>query len=163
MISVLQNNLSDRPMDLTCDVSLKLILKFLKQVAKEMQMPVEITEDTFGVTDGALFSGLFASENPCIAIYHKNHKRDYYSVVVERKSAYGRHYVYIHLGGTSANQRNINMGKSYTYVQDGQIKQSRPGFLGKTRTITSSLSAAGTAKRIPSVPRATTRRRRATV
>lgn len=131
MISVLQNNVSDRPMDLTCDVSLKLILKCMKQVAKEMQMPVEITEDTFGVTDGALFSGIFASANPCIAIYHKDHKRDYHSVVVERKSAYGRHCVYIHLGGTSANQRSINMGKSYTYVQDGHIKQSRPGFLGR--------------------------------
>ena len=89
MISVLHNNLSDRPMELSCDLSLKEILKALKQVAQTMQMPVEIAEDTFGVTDGALFSGIFATPTACIAIYHKNHKRDYHSALIERKNAYG--------------------------------------------------------------------------
>lgn len=119
MITVLPQNAAKQPVQLCCALPLDLLQDVLVRTFKRAKLPVEVVKDTFSINSGAMFSGLFSGSAPCVAIYHREHKKDYHCIVLERKDAYGQHYVYAHFGGTSRNQMNINMGKT----MDGH-----PGF-----------------------------------
>ncbi len=132
MISILPNNLSREPLEHQFEIDYKTLKRALVETAKTMNMSIEVVEDTYYVSNGGFLSGLGSKTIPCVAFYHTDHKKDYYSIVLELKEAYGTHYLYIHRGGTSRNQINRNMGGFYTqFGTDGKISQHRPGLLGK--------------------------------
>ena len=133
---VLPNNLDKEPLELVNKITYKHLKKALEEVAKEKNMPVQIADDKYDVNDGGLFSSLFAGTKPCVAVYHTKHKKDYHCAIIELKEAYGSYYVYVHMGGISKNQRNINWGESRAYVRsDGGVGLHRPRFLARLDSI----------------------------
>ncbi len=131
MVSVLPQNVSKEPIELYQPLSDKIVKKALELVAKERNIDVVIELDSYKISSGGLFGGFLATSSPCIAIYHPNHRTDYYSMVIELKSSYGKNYAYIHRGGISKNYRDMNLGNDYYDVQNGDVVKHRAGFLGK--------------------------------
>lgn len=133
---VLPNNLDKEPLELVNKITYKHLKKALEEVAKEKNMPVQIADDKYDVNDGGLFSSLITGTKPCVAVYHTKHKKDYHCAIIELKEAYGSYYVYVHMGGISKNQRDINWGKSRAYVRsDGGFGLHHPGLLARLDSI----------------------------
>lgn len=133
---VLPNNLDKQPIEVDVKFTYKQFKKALEIVAQEMNMPVQIVEEKYDVSDGGLFSSWIAGTIPCIAIYHTKHKKDYHCAIVELKEAYGSFYLYIHMGGISKNQRDINWGKSRAYIRsDGGVGVHHPGLFARLDSI----------------------------
>lgn len=125
MITVYPQNQSKTPHELRASIPYKTLIKALKQVCEGKNIPADIEESKYSI-EGSW------SSIPCITITHPKQKKKYHSLVIELKDAYGEHYCYVHMGGRSRNQRDINMGKSYTYINShGEIAQHTPGFLGR--------------------------------
>ena len=131
MITVMPHNVAKKPIELVDAVSKEQLKRALAELAQRDNIPIEVVDETYGVNDGAWFSGILSKSTPCIAIYHTKHKKDYHSLVVELKDEYNRHYAYVHMGGKSRNAMDVNMGKTYYGVRNGEITEHRPGFLGK--------------------------------
>ena len=131
MITVLPHNVAKKPIELVEAVSTEQLKRALVELAQQDNIPIEVVEDTYGVNDGALISSFFSKANPCIAIYHTKHKKDYHSLVIELKEEYNRRYAYIHMGGKSRNAMDINMGKTRYGVYNGELTEHRPGFIGR--------------------------------
>lgn len=133
---VLPNNLDKEPLELVNKITYKHLKKALEEVAKEWNMPVQVVDDKYSVSSGSLFSSLVSATIPCLAVYHTKHKKDYHCAIIELKEAYGRCFAYIHKGGISKNQQNINMGNKYTYIgSDGDISVLRPGLFSRLGSI----------------------------
>ena len=66
-------------------------------------LPVDIVADQ--MKDGGFGSPVYG----CIAVYHQNHRKDYFFHVISQKELYGTCYLSVYLGGQSRNQRDIAM------------------------------------------------------
>ncbi len=109
MVNVLPQNVSNEPIEMSCEIPQELLVKVLKEVAQENRLPVVIETDSYKIGTGAMLSGIFTASPPCVIVYSEKNRKKYYCLVIEQKKAYGKHLLYVHMGGYSRNERNINM------------------------------------------------------
>ena len=113
MIQLLKHNVSDEALRLEQSVTHAAVVRAIKRLAKERNIPLDVRKDSFYISDGALLSGLFAREIPCVAMSHPVQKDKYYTLLIELRNDYNKPTAFVHFGGTSRNIRNINMANMH--------------------------------------------------
>lgn len=133
MVTVYSQNVSTETINLHQKVSRESLKEALIMLARENNIPVDVEEDCYKVSNGGLLSGLLSMSDTCVVVYNSRHRKDYHSLVIELKSSYGKEVALIHLGGTSKNQKDINFGTNHYGVYNGEVSTYRAGFFSKMK------------------------------
>lgn len=115
MIKVFPERICQEPFLIHSFVDLEVWRDEIIQEGQRVGLPIEVELDQMKVGRG--LSAIGAEVHDCIAVYHRNHKRTYYSHVFIVISSGSRNYVSIYLGGDSRNYRNSLTGGAFTQAR----------------------------------------------
>lgn len=104
MIKVFPERLCDQPVQLTDTLDLDVLRTVIAQKSQQAGVPLQVEKDQMRIGKG--LAGAFSDIYDCVAVYHPQHRHDYYCyVIIIHGSGTGK-YVSVYLGGDSANYRN---------------------------------------------------------
>lgn len=116
MLKIPANRAMGDPIDIGKMIPWENLKTALVQKCAAYGLPVDVVADQ--MKDGGFGSPVY----DCIAVYHQNHRKDFFFHVISQKELYGTCYLSVYLGGQSRNQRDIAM------VNASQEQSERQSF-----------------------------------
>lgn len=110
MIKVLPERLCGNPIRLDQFVPYDELKNAIEVKGREYGIPIVVEMDEVKVGKG--LTALAVSADPCLVVYHANHRKDYYNYILTQTLQGNFSFLSQYLGGDSKNYRNKTIGEN---------------------------------------------------
>lgn len=119
MIKVAPERVCEEPAMIREAISLKHFKEIILEVGRSIGLPIIIEEDEVKIGTG--ITSLVSSAEPCIVIYHPEHRKDYYNYIITQTKQGNVTFLTQYLGGDSKYYRNTVITEKSRGIVSGII------------------------------------------